>query len=136
MHSWYTDPVSRGQAPFFLRYTLIAYIAPVLDDMRNVETYVARDAPEIDYTFVLPPGLSNKPLTGGFLKKFISAWCVVDSQKIWFFSFPAKDFQVEEDKWCVSGAASMVARADVARFIMKIVQEDSYKRKIVAMATN
>ena len=73
MHSWYTDPGSRGQAPFFLRYTLIAYISPVLDDMRNVETYVAKDAPEIDYTFVLPPGLSNKPLTGGLLKKYIFA---------------------------------------------------------------
>ena len=82
MHSWYTDPGSRGQAPFFLRYTLIAYISPVLDDMRNVETYVARDAPEIDYTFVLPPGLSNKPLTGGLLKKYISAWCVIGSQRI------------------------------------------------------
>ena len=82
MHSWYTDPGSRGQAPFFLRYTLIAYISPVLDDMRNVEKYVARDAPEIDYTFVLPPGLSNKPLTGRLLKKYIFAWCVVGSQRI------------------------------------------------------
>ena len=64
MHAWHTDRASRSQAPFLFRYTILAYIAPLLDDMRSVEEYVAEEAAEIDYTFVLPPGLNNKPVTG------------------------------------------------------------------------
>ena len=64
MHSWYTETTCRSEAPFLLRYTLIAYIAPVLDDMRTVEHHIAGQLPDIDYTFVLPPGLNNKPVTG------------------------------------------------------------------------
>ena len=67
MHSWYTDTPSRSEAPLVLRYTLLLYIAPVLDDMRTVEEFVANEATDIDYTFVLPPGLNNKPVTGTLL---------------------------------------------------------------------
>ena len=64
LHAWHTDRASRSQAPFLFRHTILAYIAPLLDDMRSVEEYVAKEASEIDYTFVLPPGLNNKPVTG------------------------------------------------------------------------
>ena len=70
MHSWYTEAPTRQKAAFFLRWTLIPYIAPVLDDMRNVEKLVESEMTEIDYTFVLPPGLQNKPVTGRDLEAF------------------------------------------------------------------
>lgn len=110
MHSWYSDPPSRAKCPFYLRYTLLAYIAPVLDDMRNVERYVETETTDIDYTFVLPAGLQNKPMTD-------------------------LEFKVAESSWCVEGAGSMIARADVARFIIKVIKEDTHKKKIVAIAT-
>lgn len=110
MHSWYSEPTTRGKAPFLLRYTLLAYIGPVLDDMRSVERYVETETTDIDYTFVLPAGLQNKPKTD-------------------------LEFKVAENNWYVEGASSMIARADVARYIIKVIKEDLHHKKIVSIAT-
>merc|ERR1719384_1245535 len=40
MHSWYSKPDTRQNCPFFLRYTLIPYIACLLDDMSSAEDYL------------------------------------------------------------------------------------------------
>ena len=69
MHSWYSKPDTRQNCPFLLRYTLIPYIACLLDDMSQAEEYLqnGKEDPEvqdIDYTVVLPGGLINKPVTG------------------------------------------------------------------------
>ena len=69
MHSFYTNPNARQNCPFLLRYTLIPYIACLLDDMNNAEQYLMDregnpEVQDIDYTVVLPGGLVNKPVTG------------------------------------------------------------------------
>ena len=45
-------------------------------------------------------------------------------------------FKVAEGSWHVEGASAEVTRADVARFILKIIEEDTYKKMNVAVATN
>ena len=65
MHSWYTNLNSRKHCP----PTVLTHIAPVLDDMNNAENYLqnVRENPEvqdIDYTVILPGGLTNTPATG------------------------------------------------------------------------
>jgi len=115
MHSWYTEPSSRAMCPFYLRWTLLQYIGPILDDMRTAEQYLANEeegsaCKDIDFTCVLPAGLSNKPVTD-------------------------MDFLATEDAWCVEAQGGMIARADVARYILKTAVEHLHSRKIVAIAT-
>jgi putative NADH-flavin reductase len=43
------------------------------------------------------------------------------------------DFKVSEDKYWVDGATSRIARADVARFMLKISEDGSHKKKTVAI---
>ncbi len=63
MHSWMTEASVRQRAPFFLRWTLLAYIGPILDNMRLAEKYL-ESVDDIDYAFILPAGLRNSPVTG------------------------------------------------------------------------
>jgi len=115
MHSWYTEPSSRAKCPFYLRWTLIPYIGPILNDMRTAEQYLdnveeGSEAKDIDFTCVLPAGLNNEPATD-------------------------LDFLASEDAWCVEAAGGMIARADVARYILKTAVEHLHSKKIVAIAT-
>ena len=63
MHSWHTEPSSRPNVPFYLRWTLLKYIAIILDNMRKAENLLEA-SDDIDYTVVLPPGLRAGPATG------------------------------------------------------------------------
>ena len=66
MHSWYTKPESRAEAAFLIRLFVNYIIYPVLEDMNRVEEYLAtnEDCKDIQWTAVLPPGLSNGAVTG------------------------------------------------------------------------
>ena len=69
MHSWFSKPETRQQAPFLLKYTLLPYISCLLDDMNIAEQYLLDsetnpEVQDIDFTVVLPGGLTNKPVTG------------------------------------------------------------------------
>jgi len=114
MHSWYSKPDTRQNCPFFLRYTLIPYIACLLDDMSKAEDYLQneKDNPEvkdIDYTVILPGGLLNKPVTD-------------------------LDFVVKEGEWFVD-KGGRIHREDVARYLLKTAKEHLHSTKIVAIAT-
>ena len=63
MHSWYSDPASRVNCPFLLRWTLLVYIGPILDNMRKAEEFL-QGQNDIDYSVVLPAGLVNGKATG------------------------------------------------------------------------
>ena len=71
MHSWYSNPDTRQNCPFFIRWTLIPYISCLLDDMSKAEHYLQNsevnpEVQDIDYTVILPGGLVNKPVTGRY----------------------------------------------------------------------
>ena len=63
MHSWYSEPTSRVNCPFFLRWTLLLFIGPILDNMRKAEEFL-QGQEDIDYSVVLPAGLVNGKATG------------------------------------------------------------------------
>lgn len=107
MHSWYTDPESRAKASFFLRWVLFYFIGPVLDNMRKAEEFLEKQD-EIDYSVILPSGLSKGQPTE----------C---------------DFHAKEDAFYIEGLGGMIKRADVARYMIKTMEEDIHHKKIVAI---
>ena len=107
MHSWYTDADSRAQAPFYLRWTLLLLIGPILDNMRKAEEFLEGQN-DIDYSVILPGGLSNGQATN----------C---------------DFFVEEGSGYVEGKGGMIQRADVARYMIKTMEEDLHHKKRAAI---
>merc|ERR1712051_891463 len=108
MHSWYSEPTSRVNAPFFIRWTLFLYIGPILDNMRKAEEFL-QGQEDIDYSVVLPAALVKGKATDC---EFLSA----------------------EDSWHVPGVSGRIQRADVARYMLKVVEEDLHHKKIVAIS--
>jgi len=114
MHSFYSKPDTRQNCPFLLRYTLIPYIACLLDDMSSAEDYLQNvkenpEVEEIDYTVILPGGLINKPVTD-------------------------LEFTAREGEWFVPNGGR-IHREDVARYLLKTAKEHLHSSKIVAIAT-
>ena len=90
-----------------LRWTLLWFIGPILDNMRKAEEFLEGQE-DIDYSFILPAGLSNGQATN----------C---------------DFFAEEDSFCIGGKGGMIQRADVARYMIKTMEDDLHHKKIVAI---
>ena len=63
LHSWHSEPTSRRHCPFFLRWSLLLHIGPILDNMRKAEK-ILENTDDINYTFVLTAGLGKGPVTG------------------------------------------------------------------------
>ena len=60
----YTDPASRADAPFLIRWVLLPMIRTVLDNMRETEVWLEdQTGEELQYTVVRPAGLTNNPVT-------------------------------------------------------------------------
>ena len=57
---------------------------------------------------MLPPGLTEKPVTN-------------------------LDYKIQEDAWEVEGADRQISRVDVARFLLKVVKGHDHKNKIVSI---
>ena len=66
MHSWFSDPSSRVNCPFYLRWTLMIYISPILDNMRKAEEFL-QSQDDIDYSVILAAGLVNGKATGKYI---------------------------------------------------------------------
>eukprot|EP00090_Calanus_glacialis_P034753 TRINITY_DN5872_c0_g1_i2.p1 TRINITY_DN5872_c0_g1~~TRINITY_DN5872_c0_g1_i2.p1 ORF type:complete len:214 (-),score=80.98 TRINITY_DN5872_c0_g1_i2:101-742(-) len=107
-HSWYTEEESRGKAWFIIRWILIPMIRTVLNNMRETEVWLDAEA-DVDFTVVRPAGLTDAAVTKG-------------------------EFKVAEGDYHVEGAAGRIARADVARFMLSILQEEKYYKKQLAIA--
>jgi len=107
-HSWYTEEESRGKASFLIRWILIPWIKTVLNNMRETELWLDSEA-DVDFTVVRPAGLTDGNVTEG-------------------------EFKVAEGEYAVDGAAGRIARADVARFMLSILEQEKYYKKQLAIA--
>eukprot|EP00397_Hematodinium_sp_SG-2012_P044370 GEMP01049545.1.p1 GENE.GEMP01049545.1~~GEMP01049545.1.p1 ORF type:complete len:218 (+),score=41.70 GEMP01049545.1:236-889(+) len=107
-HSWYTTEESQGNAPFFLRWTLIVLIKTILTNMRETELWLESECKDIDYTVVRPPGLTNSDALH-------------------------KDFFVSVGGFNVEGAEGRVSRADVAKFMLDALNKEEYFKKMLAI---
>ena len=83
------------------------FIGPILDNMRKAEEFLEGQN-DIDYSVILPGGLGKGQATD----------C---------------DFFAEEGSFFVGGKGGMIQRADVARYMIKTMEEDLHRRKIVAI---
>ncbi|XP_070535158.1 flavin reductase (NADPH)-like isoform X3 [Ptychodera flava] len=109
MTSWCTKYNSKDPGPWIIEWIIKPLIlGRVLANMGVMEDFLMEKCSDIDYTVVRPPGLTDKPASG-------------------------KDFAVEE-RMFVGGAASQIARADVAKFMLDTLSTDDYNKKAVAIA--
>lgn len=108
LHSWYTSKKSRDAGSFFLRWVLFPIIGSLLDDMRTTEEFLQSECEDIQYTVVRPPGLNNDPKTD-------------------------LAFEVVNDADVIVGASSKISRADVARYMLNVLQDESAHRKFQAI---
>ena len=67
MHSWHSEPSSRAEAPLLLRWTLLKYIGPILDNMREAEK-ILESTSDINYSVILPAGLQKGNQSGMYDK--------------------------------------------------------------------
>lgn len=113
MTSWYTDPNSSMQTSYFLRFLFLPLIRSVLSNMFEMEHYLKKTE-EINWTVVRPPGLKNLTATA---KEFLTheGYFVPDSNGL-----------------PVGGA---VARGDVARFMLSLLNSNAWFKKGVAITT-
>ena len=115
MHGVLTDPNSRdepkGVTGFLVRKISVPMIKSLLDNMHEAEEYLRRseEARSIVWTTVLPVGLKN----GSVTRKHILA---------------------EEGKHSApNGTRLMIARADVARYLVKVAEENLHTKNCVAI---
>ncbi|OCU00144.1 uncharacterized protein At2g34460, chloroplastic [Xenopus laevis] len=112
MTSWYTGPGSGNNSSFFVRNLLIPLIRSVLNNMYEMEHYLEKECSDLNWTVVRPPGLQNNPAT--------------DKEIMTSEGF----FVPGDDGYPVTNT---VARGDVARFMLSVLNDEKWSRKIVAM---
>merc|ERR1712176_326922 len=112
MHSWYTHPDSRGKCRgFFLRNFFIPYvIGQTLNGMRMSEEFLEKTT-HLDYTCIQPAHLLDGPVTD-------------------------KKFKINDTESCVPDAAQDINRADVARYMLDVIDDEGSYRKIRAIGVD
>ncbi|KAG9261836.1 flavin reductase (NADPH) [Astyanax mexicanus] len=113
MTSWYTEPNSGSKASFFIRNMLLPMIRSVLTNMHEMEQQLQKTE-DVDWTVVRPPGLKNIPVT--------------ESE----FMTHEGYFVPDENGYPIGQA---VSRADVARFMLGQLTNNSWIKKAVAIIT-
>lgn len=113
MTSWYTDPNSGAQSPFMIRFLLLPMIRSVLTNMFQMEQFLLKTN-DINWTVVRPPGLKNMPAT---------------TQEIQTH----EGYFVSDSSGNPMGGA--VARGDVARYMLSLLNSDAWSKKGVAITT-
>ncbi|XP_029916571.1 flavin reductase (NADPH)-like isoform X2 [Myripristis murdjan] len=113
MTSWYTEPNSGAQSSYLIRFLLLPMIRSVLTNMYEMEHFLMKTK-DINWTVVRPPGLKNLPAT-------------------------AQEFLTHEG-YFVPGSnghpvGSTVARGDVARFMLSLLNSNAWVKKGVAITT-
>jgi len=114
MHSWYTKPESWAHASFIMRNVFLRLvIGQVLAGMRLSEQFL-ETTDHLDYTCVLPAGLTNEPVTD-------------------------KPFLTNDGPSCqsiVPDCPSRISRADVARYMLDVIDDEGSYRKIRAIGVD
>ncbi|KAK2837932.1 hypothetical protein Q5P01_015144 [Channa striata] len=113
MTSWYTEPNSGTQSSYLIRFLLLPMIRSVLTDMFDMEQLLQKTE-DINWTVVRPPGLKNLPASA---QEFLTheGYFVPDSN-----GYPV---------------GSAVARGDVARFMLSLLNNNAWVKKGVAIIT-
>ncbi|KAM9360425.1 flavin reductase (NADPH)-like [Symphorus nematophorus] len=113
MTSWYTEPNSGTQASYLIRFLLLPIIRSVLTNMHEMEQFLQKTE-DINWTVVRPPGLKNLPSSA---QEFLTheGYFVPDSS-----GHPA---------------GSTVARGDVARFMLSLLNSNAWVKKGVSITT-
>ncbi|XP_061836986.1 flavin reductase (NADPH)-like [Nerophis lumbriciformis] len=113
MTSWYTDPNSGTQSPYLIRFLLLPMIRSVLTNMFEMEQFL-QSVDDINWTVVRPPGLKNLP----------SSALEVLSHEGYF---------VPDSSGRPMGSA--MARGDVARFMLSLLNSNAWVKRGVAIIT-
>lgn len=109
MTSWYTEPQSGATSPFFIRFLLLPMIRSVLTNMYEMEQLLQK-TDDINWTVVRPPGLKNLPAS-------------------------TQEFLTHEGYFVPDSGGNSVARGDVARFMLSLLNNNAWVKKGVAMTT-
>ncbi|MBN3295538.1 flavin reductase (NADPH) [Amia ocellicauda] len=113
MTSWYTEPNSGTKSSYLIRFLLLPMIRSVLSNMYQMEEVLSKTQ-DINWTVVRPPGLRNEPATA---KEFLTH----------------EGYFVPDDSGNPVG--NSVARGDVARFMLSLLNSNAWVKKGVAMTT-
>lgn len=113
MTSWYTEPNSGAQSSYMIRFLLLPMIRSVLTNMFQMEQFLQKTE-DINWTVVRPPGLKNLPAS-------------------------AQEFLTHEGYYVPDSSGnpvgSAVARGDVARFMLSLLNNNAWLKKGVAITT-
>lgn len=113
MTSWYTDPNSGAQSTFMIRFLLLPMIRSVLTNMFQMEQFLQK-TDDINWTVVRPPGLKNLPAS---TKEILTD----------------EGYYVPDSRGNPVGSA--VARGDVARYMLSLLNSNAWIKKGVAITT-
>ncbi|XP_073321501.1 flavin reductase (NADPH)-like [Pagrus major] len=113
MTSWYTEPNSGTKSSYLIRFLLLPMIRSVLTNMHEMEQFLLR-VEDINWTVVRPPGLKNLPASA---QEFLTheGYFVPDSSG--------------------NPVGSTVARGDVARFMLSLLNSNAWIKGGVAITT-
>uniref|UniRef100_A0A8D0C6Z3 NAD(P)-binding domain-containing protein n=1 Tax=Salvator merianae TaxID=96440 RepID=A0A8D0C6Z3_SALMN len=114
MTSWYTAPESGQNANMIVRFLLLPMIRSILTNMHEMENYLKEEGTDFQWTVVRPPGLQNAPATD---KEFLT-------HEGYFVPGP-NGYPV----------TNSVARGDVARFMLSLLEKNDWIQQGVAMCT-
>ncbi|KAM9393822.1 flavin reductase (NADPH)-like [Pholidichthys leucotaenia] len=113
MTSWYTEPNSGTGSPYAIRFFLLPLIRSVLNNMYEMEQFLEKTE-DINWTVVRPPGLKNLPAS-------------------------AQEFVAHEGYFVPDNGGqppgNSVARGDVARFMLSLLNTNAWVKQGVAMTT-
>lgn len=113
MTSWYTEPNSGTQSSYLIRFLLLPMIRSVLTNMYEMEQRLQK-MEDINWTVVRPPGLKNLPASA---QEFLTH----------------EGYFVPDSNGCPAG--STVARGDVARFMLSLLNSNAWVKRGVAITT-
>ena len=116
----------------------------LLDDIVRMETYLQEHCDDILYTSVRPPQLTDKPLEGecvyfgvGNILSVVVRLCYV-YDRIYLRHIPLPYFVDKPMRWeesyFVADGSHSTPRANVATFMLDIIEKEELHKKMVAIA--
>nr|XP_006626656.1 PREDICTED: uncharacterized protein At2g34460, chloroplastic-like [Lepisosteus oculatus] len=113
MSSWFSEPNSSTNAGYMVRFLILPMIRSLMNNMYEMETVLSKTE-DINWTVVRPSGLTNEPATA---KEFLT-------HEGYFVPYPSE-----------GRLETSISRADVARFMLSLLNSSAWDRKGVSMTT-